>query len=153
MIVTCIDHLTTALAEMSTTTGMEVPSRDILQGRLETLRRATIYLRPGDAHGYRVLALLFHLPDLRPESRTVLLNYLHSNLDFPQPETESCNPARIEAPPSPEPARSTDSPPLSQAQEPAPEPPPSPDADFSFTTTRREDLFDRFLSWIAALVC
>jgi hypothetical protein len=157
MIATCIHNLTSALADMPTAAGMQIPPRSVLQGRLQALERVTICLRPGDTYRYRVLALLFRLPDLRPEARAALLHHLHSNLDFYIKKTESCDTPETESQPLPDSSPSTASPSLPQRKDPvpeaaAPEPSPPPEAGSFFSTTRREDLFDRFLSWIASLV-
>ena len=157
MIVTCIDNLRSALADTPTSSGTAIPSRDILRHHLEGLEGSTIRLRPGDPHPYRVLALVFRLPDLRPEPRAILLNYLHSNLDLSQADTESYSSAAIKVPPVLEPQPGTDSPPPPQQEAPAPEAPApasssSPDAGSFATPARREDFFDRFLSRVASLV-
>ena len=157
MIATCIDNLIAALADMPTPPGLAIPCRDILQDRLETMQRVTICLRPGDTYRYRVLALLFRLPDLRPGPRAVLLNQLLSNLDLFQAETERCISPEFEEPLSAEPPSNTDSPHPPQQVEPVPETPapassPPPDTGSFSATARREDLFDRFLGWISSLV-
>jgi hypothetical protein len=157
MITTCIDHLTSALADRPAGPGLEIAPRDVLQDRLQALERVTICLRPADTYRYRVLALLFRLPDLRPQARAALLNYLHSNLDLSTSKTEVSETSEAERQPLPEPSPGTDSPSLPQRQDPvpgaaAPGPPPPPETRAFFSTTRREDFFDRFLGWIASLV-
>jgi hypothetical protein len=158
MIATCTDHLISALADMPAATGgQKKPPRDVLRSRLEALQGVTIRLRPADPYCYRVLALLFRLPDLRPAPRAVLLNYLDSNLDFSPPETGSHSPPEIGETPSPEPPPAADAPSRPRQETPVPAapgaaPPPSPDAGAFVAPARREDLFDRFLSWVAALV-
>lgn len=156
MIATCIHNLTAALADRPAAPGLEIPPRDVLQDRLQALERVTICLRPADTYRYRVLALLYRLPDLRPQARAALLNHLHSNLDLSTSKTEVSETSEAERQPLPDPSPGTDSPSLPQRQDPvpaaaAPESPP-PETRAFFSTTRREDFFDRFLSWIASLV-
>jgi hypothetical protein len=155
MIVTCINHLIAALGEPPTATEMEMPSRDLLRNRLETLRPVTIHLRRGDTHRYPVLGLLFRLPDLRPAPRSVLLNYLHSNLDLFQAETVCSSSSDTREPPCPAPSADPHARPKQETSAPRTETSdssPSFDAGFFYPPAHREDLFDRFLSWIAALV-
>jgi hypothetical protein len=154
MIATCIDHLKSDLAQMPEPWALNVLDRSALQQRLEALRLETIRLRPWDGHRYGVLALLFRLPDLLPETRIVLLNYLHSSLDFSSDIKESCPSSEIEVDSASDPNPPGDAPPprpMAAGHEPQPSPPIRPESPAG-SFKRPDDLFDRFLDWVAALV-
>ncbi len=154
MIAICIDNLTAALARTPSASAPDVLDRDELQRRLEAIGSRTICLRPWDCHRYRVLALLYRLPDLRPEPRIAVLAYLDANLEIPPvaPERSVAEPV----PATPVSGAETD------AGTGAPQPelaadetdlPPSPPAEAPPPPARHpEDLFDRFLGWVAALL-
>lgn len=157
MIATCSDNLIAALADMPTAPGVEIQPRDVLQERLQALQRVTIRLRPGDTHRYPVLALLYRLPDLRPGPRSALLHHIHSNIDLFKEKTENYHSSETAAPPPSAPVPDPASPHLPARPDPARQRPtadsaPLPGAVPFLAAPPREDLFDRFLSWIASLV-
>jgi hypothetical protein len=156
MIATCISNLKSALAETPGWQALERLGSGALQRRLQALSPRSIHLRPGDPHAYRVLALLYRLPDLRPAPRSVLLNYLHLNLDLPSMIEESClsDDPDPDAFPEPEAEAESAPPPLpvNAACENLPPLPSTNPAAPLYANKRPADLFDRFLDWVAGLV-